>query len=455
MRFGLALVTALAGLALVPAAPAASPTPIAVTDSKTTLDLSGERTVELPAGTTHVSLAWAGAHDAAVAIALSHDGRTFEAPLLVAHDESERDGADAASDLARSAPLWTAGARWARLTTDTPIATLTVTSLAAGVAQPSAGAAVAAVDQPEIISRAGWGADESLRFDADGNEIWPRTFYPVQKLIVHHTATRNADPTPAATVRAIYRDQAVNRGWGDIGYNLLIDEQGRVYEGRYSRDLAAGETPTGTDADGNGVVGAHVGGWNSGTMGIALLGTLTDQDATPAARSALEWLLAWLAERHGIDPDATSTYVNPVNGATKTNQNITGHRDWAATECPGGAFYATFPSLRHAVATRLGQSPPPPATAPAAPDLSAETASGAKGVRLAWTVPADGGSPITEYRVFREKSGSFVRVATVGASTTTWRDRNTKRGVTYTYVVRAVNAMGPGPFSNEASAVAR
>jgi hypothetical protein len=76
-------------------------------------------------------------------------------------------------------------------------------------------------------------------------------------------------------------------------------------------------------------------------------------------------------------------------------------------------------------------------------------------VQLNWTKPDDGGSPITEYRVLRLSSGSFVRIATVSGSTLAYRDKSTKRGRSYTYVVRAVNSVGFGPYSNEASAVSR
>src|SRR5690606_37712611 len=85
-----------------------------------------------------------------------------------------------------------------------------------------------------FVSRSGWGADESLRFDDGGDEIWPPEYFPTQALTVHHTAGTNGDPDPAATVRAIYYFQCVTEGWGDIGYHLLIDEAGLVYEGRAS-----------------------------------------------------------------------------------------------------------------------------------------------------------------------------------------------------------------------------
>ena len=224
---------------------------------------------------------------------------------------------------------------------------------AATTVAPALDATTSAVAQPVVIPRSGWGADESLRFDSSGNQIWPPAFYPVQKLIVHHTATQNNDPDPAATIRSIYYYRSVTQGWGDIGYNFLIDEAGNIYEGRYSRTYAPGESPTGQDLNGDGVTGAHAQGYNSGTVGIALLGTLSNQDATPAARDALERLLAWEADEHGIDPQGSALYTNPVSGTQATFPNIAGHRDVGATECPGGTFYATLPTIRSDVAARI------------------------------------------------------------------------------------------------------
>jgi uncharacterized protein with LGFP repeats len=228
-----------------------------------------------------------------------------------------------------------------------------------GRQRPQRLASSATVSQPSVISRAGWGADESLRFDSTGKEIWPAEFWPIQKLIVHHTATQNNDPNPAATIRSIYYYHAVTQGWGDIGYNFLVDEAGNVYEGRHSRTYALGEWPTGEDLNGNGVTGGHALNYNAGTVGIALLGTLTNQDATAAARDALERILAWKASTHGIDPQATSLYTNPVNGTQKTFANIAGHRDVSSTECPGGVFYASLPTIRANVAARIAGAPPP------------------------------------------------------------------------------------------------
>lgn len=226
--------------------------------------------------------------------------------------------------------------------------------------RPAGGAS--AVDN--CVSRAEWKADEALRFDATGQEIWPTVFFPVQTMTVHHTATGNGDPDPAATVRAIYRYHAVDRAWGDIGYHYLIDEQGRVYEGRWS---GAGSQPCAGGAGGRDfahddtgglVTAGHTGGYNSGNMGAALLGDFTTHrknGAEPAgpAVDALESLLAEFATRHGLDPKAQATYVNPVDGATKTVDMISGHRDWTSTECPGERLYAKLPGIRDAVAAQL------------------------------------------------------------------------------------------------------
>jgi hypothetical protein len=448
---------ALAGAALLlgilPVLPVVADAPAGVRARDVSLTMDTSATVDLPITASHVALHWHGNRHANVFVQLSSDGTTFGQPVPV-------ETVDAPESVAESygGVLWTGGASAVRVSSDVRLGRVSIVAIDASstktTLKPSQTGAVATVNQPAVVTRAGWGADESLRFNSSGNELWIPEFHPIQKLIVHHTAGRNGDPDPAATVRAIYYYDAVTQGWGDMGYNFLIDESGRIYEGRYSRSYAAGETPTGEDASGNGVTGAHVQGYNSGTVGIALLGTLTNQDATPAARAALEQLLAWKAERHAINPLGSSVYVNPVNGTQKTFANIAGHRDLAATLCPGGTFYATLPQLRQAVADDIAGSSPTQ-TVPGAPVLTASTPGSGRGVALSWTVPANGGTAITQYRVLRLKNGSFVRIATVGASVTTYRDTTAKRRVSYTYVVRAVNAIGVGPYSNQATATAR
>lgn len=222
---------------------------------------------------------------------------------------------------------------------------------------------------PHCLSRAQWGADETLRYDTAGKEVWPAEFSPVQTMTVHHTATRNDDPDPESTVRAIYRYHAVDRGWGDIGYHYLLDAQGRVYEGRWSGAPSAdcgtggGGVEFAHDAGDQLVTGAHTGGYNTGNMGASLLGdfTTTAGGAEPSAVAvdALETLLAEFATRHGLDPHAVVDYVNPINGNRIRENMISGHRDWLATECPGARLYDDLPAVRDAVAARMAPSPAP------------------------------------------------------------------------------------------------
>jgi hypothetical protein len=111
----------------------------------------------------------------------------------------------------------------------------------------------------EYRSRAAWGADESYRF-FPGYEDWPIEPNLTQALTVHHTGfAPSADP--AETVRTIYRQQALPaslggiQGWGDIGYHLLIDAAGVVYEGRYS---GSDQWPVFDPSGQYTVTGAHV-----------------------------------------------------------------------------------------------------------------------------------------------------------------------------------------------------
>jgi hypothetical protein len=229
--------------------------------------------------------------------------------------------------------------------------------LTSAPAQSSAAAAVnqdAAVPAPTIISRAQWGADESLRKGTPD-------FAPLTKLIVHHTDTDNNDADPAATVRAIYVFHTQVRGWNDIGYNFLVDQQGRVYEGRWARTYATGEGHDGEDTSGNGVIGAHAVGANTGSVGIALLGTY-DTAVPPVDQiNGLQSVLAWKADRHSIDPEGSSTYYRSDGTSIPDLPNISGHRDSSSTDCPGDVVYAMLPLIRlrtqHMVMSAHGTTP--------------------------------------------------------------------------------------------------
>jgi hypothetical protein len=214
--------------------------------------------------------------------------------------------------------------------------------------------------QPPVISRHDWGANEGMR---KGHP----EFAAISKLLVHHTVTANDDPDPAQTVRAIYAYHTRGNGWNDIGYNFLVDQQGRVYEGRFARAYRAGEAPTGEDEGGRGVIGAHAKAVNPGTAGVAMLGDYSGgyQPPGPAVDSLVR-LLAWKAARHDIDPKGTSPFT-AVDGSRRTFPNIAGHRDVGDTGCPGGRLYERLPEIRQRVADTIGAPAPPPPPAPLPP----------------------------------------------------------------------------------------
>src|SRR5215212_3741930 len=331
---------------------------VATRSERVVRSVTAAATVALSRPAMSVATYWKGNADARVTLAFSSDGVHFGTPQSAGRDEM---GEQRENGTTYGALLSAPGAVAVRVATDRPLARVTVLGLSDGVTttaeESTPAVASTATAQPSVVSRGGWGADPAYM-------TWAPQFYATKKLIVHHTATSDtyADRAGAeAQIRSIYYYHSVTQGWGDIGYNFLIDKFGTIYEGRYSRDYA-GANPTGDNAAGQGVTGAHTSGWNSGTVGVALLGTLTTHDATPAARDALERLLAWEASAHGIDPQGSALYANPVSGTQATFPNIAGHRDVNATECPGGTFYATLPAIRAEVAAMIAGSPPPPPT---------------------------------------------------------------------------------------------
>jgi hypothetical protein len=204
-----------------------------------------------------------------------------------------------------------------------------------------------AAARPSIISRSGWGANESLRRGS------PSYASNVRAVTVHHTAGNNSYTREQAPgiVRGIYHYHTQSLGWSDIGYNMLVDRYGRIYEGRFG----------GLD---RAVIGAHAGGFNSGTFGISILGTFTSVAPTTASFNAMADAIAWKAAIHGVDPKGRVTLTSGGStrysaGTRVTLPTIFGHRDVSATECPGTQFYNRLPQLRDRVASLAAQGAHP------------------------------------------------------------------------------------------------
>lgn len=200
---------------------------------------------------------------------------------------------------------------------------------------------------PHIIGRAQWGADESMRcpavYDAG-----------IRAGIVHHTAGSNdyAPEDSAGIVRSIYEYHTRTLGWCDIAYNALVDKYGQVFEGR------AG----GMDRP---VEGAHTGGFNRDTWGVAMMGNFDAVPPTPIQLRTTGRLLGWRLGLDRIDPHGTvvlasegGSFTHFPRGATPTLPAIFTHRDVGNTDCPGNAAYAEMGRLRD-IAARFNQPPGP------------------------------------------------------------------------------------------------
>ncbi len=294
---------------------------------------------------------------------------------------------------------------------------------------------------PKILSRSGWGADERLRFDAKNAEIWPPEYRRIEKVVIHHTVTGDPDPRPTATIRAIYQYHAVARGWGDIGYNYLIDPGGAIYEGRHG---------------GPGVVGGHTAGYNAGSMGVAMLGTYDTHTVSAAARHALGALIR--AKAGDLDPLGRGPFRD-----REGIWNIGGHRALTQTECPGDSFYPTLNNLRREMKGLPPWAGDPrddplaanPADAPAAPparDKSAPQvvpAASAATVRAAlvavvWPATSLANGDLLRMRVTVENTGTATLRAGAPAPTLVYAEGegNASKGVA---IARGAFTIGVGP----------
>lgn len=177
--------------------------------------------------------------------------------------------------------------------------------------------------KPEIRPRKSWGADESLKKGS------PDIASKVSAAVIHHTDGQNdySQEDVPAILRGIYAFHVNGRGWADVGYNVLADKYGRLWEGR------AG----GVD---KAVVGAHAAGYNTGTFGISVLGSFDEKAPPQETLDAVSSAIAWKLGKDGVSADGKATVAGERIDA------IVGHRDLGTTSCPGDAFYAAFGDVR-------------------------------------------------------------------------------------------------------------
>lgn len=184
---------------------------------------------------------------------------------------------------------------------------------------------------PKIISRAEWGANENYM-------TWKNEYAEVKAIVLHHTAGEEGAlvSNQMSVVRNLYYGHAVSNGWGDIGYNYVIDTNGNIYEGR---------------SGGNGVIGGHTLGYNAGTVGIALIGDYGVRTMNPEQYQSLNSLIAYLNFINRSDPTG-QTYLK-----NKTIPVVVGHRDLNATQCPGASIYERLSDIRLKAKDKLSEYP--------------------------------------------------------------------------------------------------
>lgn len=162
-----------------------------------------------------------------------------------------------------------------------------------------------------VIPRSEWGAKAS-----GGNAIGR-----VSLVIIHHSWRPHlecdvGEKAEVDAVRGIERYHVQSNGWSAIGYNFLVAQSGRAFEGR-----------------GWGIAGAHTAGQNSKSVGICLLIDGDSHEPTKAAVEAVRDII-----RQGVQ-----------QGRIAADFKIRGHHDFAAKSCPGTKVYPKLGVLFGAV----------------------------------------------------------------------------------------------------------
>lgn len=154
-----------------------------------------------------------------------------------------------------------------------------------------------------MLCREAWGA----RAARSGGT--PQT--PSQ-ITIHHSAVTLGDNSKAPErIRADQRYHQDSQGWIDIAYHVGIDRNGNIYQLRNPETV--GDTATSYDP--------------AGHLLILCEGNFYEEDVTEELLAGVALACAWGARRFFIPPGM-----------------ISGHRDFAATSCPGANLYASIAS---------------------------------------------------------------------------------------------------------------
>ncbi len=221
--------------------------------------------------------------------------------------------------------------------------------------------AAGSTQMPTIMPRSAWATEGWATANA-GCQGGPEYSDRIQAAVVHHTVTANnysADQVDDM-IRAVYYAHVRINGWCDVGYNFLVDRFGTIWQGRSG------------DAD-RAVIGGHTKGFNSSTVGIALLGQHQPGASPAVARpsgatsAAVAQLAAWKLSLYGVDPNGVTWLKNRSDdGPQKLTSNhwhlvrtVMGHRDLGLTSCPGDYGYELMGALPATLTTTRPADEPP------------------------------------------------------------------------------------------------
>ncbi|MBP6964711.1 MAG: N-acetylmuramoyl-L-alanine amidase [Armatimonadetes bacterium] len=198
------------------------------------------------------------------------------------------------------------------------------------------------ISAPTIVPKDEWG---SMR---EGDRYQDRVFDPYSQgplgdpvaITIHHTyIPAGANPPDPAEDRRKLREiqeMHVGKGWGDIGYHLLIGSDGTVYQGRPLGWMGTHSPP------------------NTSNIGVNVIGDFHEKEYPSQVQiESLARLLSWLCDTYDIDPTANAVIFD------RTAIAVGGHRDWNATACPGDHLYAPLADIRNRVRADLLAGHPP------------------------------------------------------------------------------------------------
>ncbi len=158
---------------------------------------------------------------------------------------------------------------------------------------------------------------------------WPLQYAKkILYIVVHNTAISTNLDQPMNQLQSIYTAHSNKRGWGDIGYNYLIDQKGTIYEGRKG---------------GEKVIAGHARPVNKVSIGISLIGNYEEAQTTTQMVNTLVRLIDEKTRLYKINPKGVSAYKG------KSFNNIMGHYENDATLCPGIYMKQALPVIRDLV----------------------------------------------------------------------------------------------------------